>query len=558
MEPVEHLHPEDSVRKLDAYYTPVGVARALTKWAITSAKDKVFDPSFGGGAFLHAAVDTLRELGCSEPERQVYGVDIDPGAIREARPLVQQGASRAQFVQADFFDVSVGDMAESPFDVVVGNPPYVRHHDIPLEALEKAKSRLVEFDLSVGGRASYWAYFLLYAIQYLREGGRLAMILPEAVLHARYSEGVRDTLLRSFSSVNIILLEERIFLGTDERSVLVCASGAHQPHTSLQIATADEANDIGRVLHGLAKHAGQVLNSQADGGWLRAVLSGDVVDAYDAIVAGSLVRRLGDLVSIRIGTVTGDNRFFILSRAKQKALAIPERYLQPVVRRSRDLIGLWVTDEELAERAGGDNQFLLLAVDKLTDKLPVELRSYLLQGEKQGVHKRRKCRDRSPWYRVPNVSSPPAFFPIMSASWPRLVINRSAYTCTNNITKVFFRESSVLRNWEPLALGSLSTLSQISAELVGRSYGGGVLKLEPMEMARLAMPIIPDDLARKWAPIIDRLLRSSGTSEATELVDSLLLDLGVYPSEKELEDLRRGRDRLHLRRRGRRNGRVKG
>ncbi len=139
--------------------------------------------------------------------------------------------------------------------------------------------------------------------------------------------------------------------------------------------------------------------------------------------------------------------------------------------------------------------------------------------------------------------------PIMSASWPRLVVNNSGYTCTNNILKVFWKTERSPEDWTRLALGTLSTLSQLSAELVGRSYGGGVLKLEPKEFAALIVPLVPEGIASTLAQKVDNLLRQKNYIEATRLVDEALLNTDIDINEDKLVKLKAARNHLFLRRR---------
>lgn len=541
--------PAQNSKNLASFYTPQRVAQALTDWAITDASMSVLDPSFGGCAFLYAALETLRKKGNPVPGRQIYGVDIDPDAQSYLEPLLLAGATPEQFVIEDFFSIAPNHFGDRLFGAVVGNPPYIRHHDIPDEAQERAIVRLKSFDIQISGRASYWAFFLLYSMQFLLRGGRLAMVLPGAFLHTDYSTQVRELLTQHFEQVTIYLLQERIFDGTDEESVLICAAGARKPHRTLRIGAVSSVKDLERAFEDMQNSTRMLDNSQGDGGWLRALIEPEALALYAQIVESPNVIRMGEWVKTRIGVVTGKNEYFILSRAEQEQRNIPDNYLVPTIRRSTHLKGLWVRDEDLQILAENGSKFLLLSLDQIESKLPTSLQEYIQYGQEIGVPEARKCRDRRPWYVVPHTFVPPAFMPCMSAAWPRLVVNRSGYTCTNNILRVLWKGERSAEDWLRLALGTLSTLSQLSAELVGRSYGGGVLKLEPKELARLAVPLIPVEASDGLALKVDSLLRQKKLSEATDAVDSALLDSNIGLTAVGLRRLRAARNRLFLRRR---------
>jgi adenine-specific DNA-methyltransferase len=531
------------------FYTPQKVAQALIDWAITDSDTTVLDPSFGGCAFLYAALETLSGMGSPAPARQICGVDIDPDAQSYLGPLLLADATPEQFVTANFFDIAPDHFGDKLFGAVVGNPPYIRYHDIPHEAQEQAIVRLESFNIHISKRASYWAFFLLYSMQFLRQGGRLAMVLPGAFLHADYSTQVRELLIQHFEEVTIYLLQERIFDGTDEESVLVCAAGAQRPHRELRIGAIAKAEDIEHAFERVQSSTRAVDDAQKDGGWLRALIEPETLALYDKLVENSSVIRMGEWVKTRIGVVTGNNGFFILSREEQEQRDIPSGYLVPIIKRSVHLTGLWVRDENLQILAENGNKFLLLALNRVESRLPKPLREYIQYGWEVGVSKAQKCRERQPWYVVPHTFVPPAFMPCMSAAWPRLIVNQSSYTCTNNILRLLWQEERPTEDWFRLALGTLSTLSQLSAELVGRSYGGGVLKLEPKELARLAVPLVSVEAIDELAPEVDSLLRQDKLSEATDAVNSALLSSNIGLTTAELERLRVARNRLFLRRR---------
>ncbi len=541
--------PAQNKKTLASFYTPQRVAQVLTDWAITDPSTTVLDPSFGGCAFLYAALETLRRMGNPAPGRQIYGIDIDPDAQSYLEPLFLADATPEQFVTADFFNVAPDYFGDGLFGAVVGNPPYIRYHDITDEAQERAVARLKSFNIQISGRASYWAYILMYSMQFLRRGGRLAMVLPGAFLHTDYSAQVRESLIQHFEQVTIYLLQERVFDGTEEESVLLCAAGARKHHKALRIGAVAEVSDLEQAFKDTHSSTRTLDNAQGDGEWLRALIEPGTLALYDQLVETPNVIRMGEWVKTRIGVVTGNNKYFILSRAEQEQRNISDDYLLPIIRRPTHLRGLWVRDEDLQILAENGSKFLLLALSRVKSKLPTSLQDYIQHGQEIGVSRARKCRDRHPWYVVPHTFVPPAFMPCMSAAWPRLVVNRSRYTCTNNILRILWEEERPAEDWLRLALGTLSTLSQLSAELVGRSYGGGVLKLEPKELARLAVPLVPLEDNDGIVNEVDSLLRQNRLLDATEIVDAALLKADIGLTKSELERLRTARNRLFLRRR---------
>lgn len=542
------MNQENRNRKqLGQYYTPREVAQALTDWAILDSRTTVLDPSFGRCAFLYAALQTLRERGMDQPGRQVYGVDIDQGARAYLGPILTAGGTGDQFVTADFFEIRPHDLSAEPFGAVVGNPPYVRHHLIDDAARDTAVARLAEVGLSIPGRASYWAYFVLHSLRFLRPHGRLAMVLPGAFLHADYAVPLRDHLVVNFRRVTGIVLDEHIFDDTEEATVILLAEGRGEPHEEIRVGSTSSVDDLARICEALTQATRKLEHRDRDGGWLRAFLDDTTLGLFDEISKGSHVVQLREWLTPRVGVVTGNNRFFVISKGVQTRNGISDKYVRPILMRATQLQGLCVRPADV-QRIVENGKRALLVSAPADRPLPKGLERYVSEGEKGGASNSYKCRSRTPWYTVPDTFVPVAFLHYMAATWPRVVLNCSIATCTNAMHRLMWAERRPKSDLLRIALGSLSTLTQLSAELVGRSYGGGVLKLEPSEASRLTVPISKCLDVENTFCDVDRLLRRGKKQLATEVVDSAFLIEGMGLSQAEVDRLREARDILFQRR----------
>lgn len=150
------------------------------------------------------------------------------------------------------------------------------------------------------------------------------------------------------------------------------------------------------------------------------------------------------------------------------------------------------------------------------------------QGKRQGVDRGHKCRTRWPWYSVPMQPPQDAFLTYMSGERVRLVLNKAGVNSTNTIHNVVFerRLAKTLRAASVAAF--YSSLTALSTELIGRVYGGGVLKLELREARRIILPRA-DALARedvvklgKMLPALDQAVRSRDQG-GQEMIDEIVL-----------------------------------
>ncbi len=136
---------------------------------------------------------------------------------------------------------------------------------------------------------------------------------------------------------------------------------------------------------------------------------------------------------------------------------------------------------------------------------------------------RYKCRVRTPWYAVPLPKRrADAFLPYMFHLGPRLVVNKVGARSTNLLHGVSLKEGAPPA--ASLAVAMASSLTLLSAEVEGRAYGGGVLKLETREAERLLVPDITGLVADRLPAIFhstDELIRTGDIRSAARSVDEI-------------------------------------
>lgn len=533
-----------SADRLDRYYTPEPIANALAEWAIQNPGCRVLDPSFGGCSFFHAAIGTLKRLGAKKPGKLLHGVDIDPEARQNLEGLSDTGIDKANFLTADFLGIRPERVSNFRFQAVLGNPPYTRHHLIS----DKFKLR-DSLNLGNGSRlstrASFWAYFVLHSLDFVASQGRLALVLPGAFLHADYAEAVRKEVLNSFQDVTVILVKERLFSEVEESSVLLLAAGRGLPNRSLRVGIAQDTSDVTAICQRPEKRTQQIAKSASGKQWLRSALNQGALELYSEIESSERVAPLRSYCSILIGVVTGCNRFFIIRESERRLLRIPRRLVSPILNRAKYLQGLTFNESDFRRLASKDVPAELLAVGR-RERLPLEVRRYLSQGRKKKINEAYKCSSRKRWYCLDGIRSPQAFLHYMSASLPHIVLNNSSATCTNTVHQLHWKTTLSSDDRKRVSLASISTLFQLSAELNGRSYGGGVLKLEPSEAGKLLLVSpqqMPQDVAAHFSRV-DYLLRSGQRETAIALADKYVLSRALGLSRTDVSTLRDALDFL--------------
>jgi hypothetical protein len=222
------------------------------------------------------------------------------------------------------------------------------------------------------------------------------------------------------------------------------------------------------------------------------------------------------------------------------------------------LSGAALTKADLSSLPDNEKCLLLVVADPDGERAASPLGRYLRQGRRAGFTDRFKCRTRSPWYLVPGIRTPHAFLSYMSHRSPRVVLNQAGVTSTNLVHQVRFLRPADARNRASVA-ALHSSPCLLSFEVEGRSYGGGVLKLETREAERVQLPRLTPRLIRSLSDAfgkVDDLVRGGQHDLAAAVVDDRLLAHGLLGREL-LTATRLGLQQLRDRRalRGRTNAR---
>jgi hypothetical protein len=249
--------------------------------------------------------------------------------------------------------------------------------------------------------------------------------------------------------------------------------------------------------------------------------------------------------------VTGNNKFFTLSPEKVRALGLASSdtvRLSPPG--SRHLRALALTRDGLARLGENGEATYLFRPD---GEPSAGAWRYIKSGEDLDVHTAYKCRVRKPWWRTPYLRPADLLLTYMNADTPRLATNRARVHHLNSVHGVYLNDEVRELGIRLLPLASLNSVTLLGAEVVGRAYGGGMLKIEPREADRLPVPsarLVERHEAALTAsrPAVAAALRAGRLLDAVAMVDQILLVDGLGLSPIEQQAIRSDRARLAARR----------
>lgn len=507
-----------------AFFTPEAITRFISHWAIRSSDDTVLEPSMGDAAFLVSAVDRLRKLrGESAAAPRVDGVEIHAASAHVARSRIEEAGGIPDITVSDFFRVE----PRPRYTAVVGNPPYIRYQDFTGESRTRSREAALKVGVSLTALASSWAAFTIHSALFLQTGGRMGLVLPAELLSVNYAAAVRQFLFDKFRSIELVLFNEQVFPEAEADVVLLLADGFGEGPTDH--ATIHQANDASALA--TMDLPTRWTPPDPAGKWTGLLVRADATEPLRSLTESGHFTHLETWGDTTLGMVTGNNKFFALSPDRVAELGLTRKDLVRLSPPgSAHLRGLELSHSQMT---GLGREGKAIWLFRPSESLSPAAQAYVDTGHRAGVDQAYKCRVRKPWYRVPLVPAADLLLTCMNADTPRLTTNSAGAHHLNSVHGVYLRDPLTELGRELLPLASLNSITLLNAEMVGRSYGGGILKLEPREADVWAVPsprLIRDreEQLRSVKSKASRLLQNGNLADAVHLVDeALLLDSGV-------------------------------
>ncbi|MCQ1994527.1 class I SAM-dependent DNA methyltransferase [Arthrobacter sp. zg-Y1171] len=329
----ERLISADQRQEMGQHYTQTRLARAMTAWAIQTPDDRVVDFCAGGGTFLVEAYTRLRE---SKPHEvvleQVFGNDLDSFAVHLstvnlATRDVYKGHNFPAVSNRDGLSIRPGDAAvevmpnvgapyrlnyPAGFEVVLGNPPYDEKALTP-EAYKKDLAAIAGnagptvLPAGLPDNINLAAWFVLLAAVWLKPGGRIALVLPAAILQNEKHVALMKW-LRSRFDVSVWHTESDVWF-SDARVAPITLFLKGREHTSGPYGRFEFVNVLEPVSGTITVVDG--FPRPTDAHEVRDL--SELRPERDALIAGTKASSLSDFENApnvaRLGSITGVSLF---------------------------------------------------------------------------------------------------------------------------------------------------------------------------------------------------------------------------------------------------------
>ncbi len=478
---------------------------------------RLVEPSAGDGAFVRGIggdrhlVERIRELTAIEP------FDIEAGKCRKALEGTKLGGA----VVADSA-VRWAVEADDRFDAAVGNPPFLRYQFISADDRRRIPELGARAGLSFAGVSNLWLAVFVAALCRLKPGGAFSFVVPTELLTGLAASHLRRWTGENFQELRVDLFEPGSFPGVLQEVAVFSGRRAASAISAPTLTVGEHDRD------GASRTWTHSVDPEQQN-WTRYLLSPTQLGALDTALAHPSTRSLGSLARFQVSIVTGANEFFSVSDEDLRLFDLAP-WAKPLLPRIRHAEGLVYTRrDQTATRRSGARSWLL----DFSEGSPNPMRRknparYLRSGEKRGLHKRYKCRIREPWFRVPHIERGSLLLSKRSHRYPRMIVNQAGAYTTDTIYRGRPAPGAGI-SARALSAGFHNSLTLLSAELEGRSFGGGVLELVPSEIERLAVPRVPE--SEDWIERLDAIARSGDEEGLVRETDEALIKAGVLDGD---------------------------
>lgn len=344
--------------ELGQFQTPTALAEFVATVAVSDADDIVFSPGVGAGALTTAAVRRKYDKGADNVHSDVIACDVShvSALLGSAAVLTAPGDGDPMIDVQDFFAMDPNDSPS--VDVVVSNPPYTKHHQLPESMKQRVNDRVSsDADVDFSLLSPLYVYFTVHAAQFLDAGDRAVFLTPAEVLNTEYGTAWKQFMQDAFDVDAFVLFDpetNEAFPGVLTTTLVTVATrscndsrSGETPFIRVDDGIPQEA--ISRILT-RGDGGGEPVSGSVDWGFVNRVncseldASGNwaaLFTGVDPVIDDQLLP-LRELVSVSRGIATGENSFFCLSDAELsnssdetgESWRINTDFLTPVVRKA--------------------------------------------------------------------------------------------------------------------------------------------------------------------------------------------------------------------------------
>lgn len=519
------LKADSTEQKLrGGYYTPKALADFVVKWTLPKNNKEIdsieiLEPSCGDGVFLECVLE------------QFDGIPFKCTAVELFESEAQVAKERTFYhpninvIVGDFYEQYEKSLKNKKFDVIIGNPPYIRYQYLTNEQRETQTNILVENGMKSNKLINAWVTFVVATVRMLNTNGKIGLVIPAELLQVAYAKDLRLYLLENLSKLTIVTFEELIFPDVQQEVVLLLGENTGKKvkdKHKIGLVEVKNIDSLEKQFYCKPIEFKEVDHTTDK--WTKYFLSNYEIQLINFIKNHGAFCEFKNIAKVDIGITTGNNKYFSVDKDTVEKFNLQDISI-PLIGRSSHASGLYFTYEDWKKNVDrGVPAQLLYFPDEPFEKLPSNYQKYIQYGEKNLMHTGYKCRIRENWYHIPSVWVPNAFFLRRNNKFPKFVLNDINAVSTDTMHRIKFNQGV---NREKALLSYYNSITFAFTELEGRSYGGGVLEILPGEVEKLILPNLQsfdDNTTKELIKKIDKTIRNDDDIEPIlDEVDEIIL-----------------------------------
>lgn len=437
------IKKECTKQKLNgAYYTPYKLASFICDLYKDCNISEILEPSCGEGVFIEA----LYNNGSINNVKEVVGIEYDKNASIIAKNKFKN-LKKVKIKNQDFLEYYKKN-EDKKYDLIVGNPPYIRYQYLKEEQRIYQSEILKKVGMKSNKLINAWVCFLVACVDLLKDNGKIAFVIPADI-----------------EQETLVFIGEK---GKEEKGIRI-----------IELNDLDDLDDLDYNEEGYQK-----MNHSKEK-WLRYFITNKENELINQVKKNKCFKKFSDFGIINIGITTGNNNYFSIDDETSKKYEL-DKVCLPLIGRSSHAESVFFTKKDLESNiVSGKKAKLVCFPDSDYDKYPEKNKDYIRLGLDNEVNKGYKCSIRDKWYIVPSIWVPDAFFLRRNNVYPKFVLNQCDAVSTDTMHRIKFYDNV---DKEKVVLSYYNSISFAFTEICGRSYGGGVLEILPGEVGNIMLP----------------------------------------------------------------------
>lgn len=508
------------------FYTPSTIAAFMLRWAVNGNKNyDILEPCCGDGSFLRQ-IQKNKFL-----YKSITAIEIDLLESKKAKALK---LPNTKIITGDFYQYC--NTTDNKFDLIVGNPPYIRYQYFDKEQRAIADTILGKMSLKYSKLMNPWVSFIIGSSMLLKERGKIGFVIPAEILQVSYAKELRRFLTHFYNKISIISFRKLVFPEVQQEVVLLLCEKNNSKNHLIEHLEVDTDDELEKIDVSKIKCPKKKIDFKSNK-WTFYFLEQDEIDFIEKILREKNVRQLRDFAKVEVGITTGYNQFFSVTQSIVSKFEM-EKYVKPLVGRSANVPSTIFRELDWKSNVENDARAYLL-VFPTRSKIKGKPLKYIENAEKEGIQNLYKCSMRNEWHMVPSIWESDALFLRRNNIYPKFALNSAKTLTTDTMHRVTVNKNKDIVTNKKINIKSLiasyyNSLSLAFTEICGRSHGGGALELMPNEVEDIQIPY--NERNDKILPKIDLMIREKiDINKILEYTDDFVLKKGFGFTDSEIK-----------------------